>query len=49
MWMWKAPPTRAPISASGAKNDSMPDLVVHACQTASIGAGTTTSLSIARS
>ena len=28
MWMWKAPPTRGSISASGAKNLSMPARVV---------------------
>ena len=37
MWTWKAPPTRGSISASGAKNDSMPALLVQVCQTDSIG------------
>ena len=49
MWMWKAPPTRASISASGAKKVRMPSRLVHACQTFSIGAATTTCLSIDRS
>ena len=49
MWMWNAPPTRASISASGAKNVRMPARVVHACQTKSIGAATTTWASMARS
>ena len=46
---WNAPPTFASISASGAKNDSMPAFVVQLCQTAWTGAATTTSLSIALS
>jgi hypothetical protein len=32
MWMWKAPPTRGSITASGAKKLVMPSRVVQACQ-----------------
>ena len=48
MRMWKAPPTLGSISASGAKNDSIPALLFHSSQTASTGAATITSRSIER-
>src|ERR1700741_1918174 len=49
MKMWKAPPTRGSISASGAKKLVMPSLVVQAAQACSRLALMTTSLSRARS